>query len=132
MKSAFPEEAQYLYNYREIGKLWKLPRTALLVRNPAKLKPHCDVTDHQPRDVNSAEPIYDEPVQVAVKSRQCNGSVSRNGGRFVPLMTNVLTVSRCLLTGLCHLLSVLNERLCTTERCHPSRRMPHPPLPLTH
>ena len=132
MKSAFPEEAQYLYNYRQIGKLWKLPRTALLVRNPAKLKPHCDVTDHQPRDVNTTEPIYDEPVQVAVKSRQCNGSLARNGGRFVLRITVILTGSSCLFTQLYSLLSVLNERLCTTERCHPSRRMPHPPLPLTH
>ena len=78
MKVAFPEDAQYLYNYRQIGKLWRLPRNALLIRSATK-DAHCDANDSPSRD----EPIYAEPQQVAMKSRQCSGSVATDDSRLI-------------------------------------------------
>ena len=56
----FTEDSQFLYNYRVMGKVWRLPRAALLINRSGKHK--LDANDGGGSDVTAAkEPIYEDP-----------------------------------------------------------------------
>ena len=75
----FTEDSQFLYNYRVMGKVWRLPRAALLINRSGKHKLGANAGGGS--DVTAAkEPIYEDPHTLRSELSPQRGGGGGGGG----------------------------------------------------